>query len=44
MENKGYIGKISNAGAQVVKAPNQVKAPKGKSEVKKGNDLRSGKK
>ena len=41
---KGYIGKISNAGTQVVKAPNQKAAPKGKTTVKKGTDLRSGKK
>lgn len=40
----GYIGKISNAGTQAVKAPNQMQAPKGKTVIKKGNDLRTGKK
>ncbi len=39
MENKGYKGKISNSGTQVVKAPNQ-KTEKGKSVIKTGNDLR----
>lgn len=44
MSNKsGYIGKISQNGIQVIKAPNQSKdAPKGK--VKTGSDLRTGKK
>ena len=42
--NKGYVGKISNAGAQVVKAPNGAKGEKGKTVVKTGNDLRTGKK
>ena len=41
---KGYIGRISNAGTQIVKAPNQVKAPAGKTVAKKGSDLRTGKK
>jgi len=41
MKNNGYIGKISNVGSQIVKAP--IK-PAGKVEggkTKKGNDLRS---
>lgn len=42
--NNGYIGRISNGGAQVVKAPNQLKANRGKTIVKTGNDLRTGKK
>ena len=42
--NNGYIGRISNAGAQVVKAPNQLKGQRGKSVIKTGNDLRTGKK
>ena len=36
----GYIGKIQNAGAQEVKAPNQKKGKGGKTVVKKGDDLR----
>lgn len=41
MDNKGYCGRISNAGAQVVKAPNQQ--PKGKQDqVLRGTDLRTG--
>lgn len=44
MANKnGYIGKISNSGAQVVKAPLAQGNGKGKSVVHKGNDLRTGK-
>lgn len=43
MENKGYIGRIKNSGTQVVKAPYQTTAAK-KGTVKKGGDLRSGKK
>lgn len=35
---------VTNAGTQVVKAPNQKAAPKGKSKIKTGNDLRTGKK
>lgn len=38
---KTYAGNISNTGAQKVKAPVQVKTPKGKSTVKTGNDLRN---
>lgn len=37
----GYVGKISNAGTQVVEAPVQPKGKKGKTVVKKGGDLRS---
>ena len=40
---KGYIGRMSNAGAQVVKAPNQVQGKKGTGKVIRGNDLRTGK-
>lgn len=44
MSNKsGYIGRIKNAGSQVVKAPNQITEPK-KGTVKTGKDLRTGKK
>lgn len=44
MANKsGYAGKIKNSGVQVVKAPNSGAAPKGKSTVKTGKDLRAGK-
>lgn len=42
--NSGYIGKIKNSGTQTVKAPDQVKGGSGKSTVKTGTDLRSGKK
>ena len=38
--NSGYIGKIKNSGTQTV----QVKGGSGKSTVKTGTDLRSGKK
>lgn len=37
---KGYAGKISHSGVQVVKAPCDAKAPKGNSVVKSGDDLR----
>lgn len=37
--DKGYKGKISNSGTQVVKAPNQT-TEKGKKVVKTGTDLR----
>lgn len=41
-KGKGYVGKISNAGTQVVKAPFQT--PKNThGTVKRGNDLRTGK-
>jgi len=39
MAEKGYAGKISNAGVQKVTAPLAQNAKKGKSTVKKG-DLR----
>ena len=42
MSEKGYIGKIKNGGAQVVKAVNQTTDPK-KGTVKTGKDLRAGK-
>lgn len=40
MAEKGYIGKIGNTGAQKVEAPYAPKATKGKSTVKRGEDLR----
>ena len=43
MAEKGYIGKISNAGAQKVQAPHAPSGKKGTATVKKGTDLRSGK-
>lgn len=42
-EKKGYAGRIANAGTQEVKAPNQVLAKGGKTKVKTGGDLRTGK-
>lgn len=36
---KGYIGRISNSGSQKAEAPHAL-VKKGKSAVKKGNDLR----
>ena len=42
MANKGYEGKISNSGAQSVKAPFSS-TKKGKGTVKTGTDLRTGK-
>lgn len=39
MANNGYSGKIANAGAQSIKAPNQTKKG-GKTVAKKGDDLR----
>lgn len=39
---KGYKGKISNCGTQVVEAPITAGAGRGKSSVKKGGDLRTG--
>ena len=41
-EKNGYVGRISNSGPQVVKAPNQSVGPD-KGKVKTGNDLRTGK-
>lgn len=43
-EKKGYIGKIGNSGAQKVTAPLANVGGKGKSAVKRGDDLRTGKK
>lgn len=40
MADKGYAGKIAQTGSQVVNAPAQVAPKKGKSTVKRGNDLR----
>lgn len=41
MAEKSYTGKIGNAGPQVVKAPvSPSNNKKGKSTVKKGDDLR----
>lgn len=42
MKGMGYVGKISNGGSQVVKAPAQVPAKKGQGKVQKGKDLRTG--
>ena len=42
-EKKGYIGKVSNKGAQEVKAPIPQQAPK-TGKVKTGGDLRTGNK
>lgn len=41
--SNGYVGKIKNTGSQVVQAPNQTTLQK-KGTVKKGSDLRTGKK
>ncbi len=38
MKNSGYIGAISNGGAQKVKAPALLKSKKGKSIVKTCSD------
>lgn len=38
----GYAGKIQNAGAQKVKAPFAGSAKKGKTTIRTGNDLRTG--
>ena len=43
MAEKGYIGKIGNTGAQVIKAPVATNNKKGTATVKTGNDLRTGK-
>lgn len=39
----GYIGRITNAGAQRVEAPVNPGNKKGKAVIKTGNDLRTGK-
>ena len=41
---KDYAGRISNGGAQVVKAPGQATAGKGSGKVIRGGDLRDGQK
>lgn len=47
MANNGcksdLIGKIGHGGSQKIKATNPVPAKKGKSQEKKGTDLRAGK-
>ena len=43
MKDGGYAGKIKNGGTQVVQAPKQTTDQK-KGTVKKGGDLRAGKK
>lgn len=43
MEKNGYIGRIKNSGTQIVQAPRQSTDAK-KGTVKKGGDLRGGKK
>ncbi len=42
-EKKGYAGKIANAGTQEIKAPLQTRAKSGKTKVKTGGDMRTGK-
>lgn len=42
-EKSAYVGRVSNAGAQTVQAPNQ-KTEKKNVTVHRGEDLRSGKK
>lgn len=42
-KKNGYIGKIQNTGAQVIKAPVAANGKKGNATVKKGEDLRTGK-
>lgn len=44
MAENGYIGRISNAGAQRVQAPITPKQSKAKNTVVRGGDLRTGKK
>lgn len=43
MAKEGYIGKISNTGAQKVQAPVSTGSKKGNGTVKTGTDLRGGK-
>ena len=43
MANKGYVGKIPNAGTMKVQAPHQT-TPKKTGKMKTGKDLRTGKK
>lgn len=42
-ERKGYAGKIANTGTQEIKAPLQKREKGGKTKVKTGGDLRTGK-
>ena len=42
MVSNGYVGKIKNSGAQIVKAPSQVPTKAKGAKVKKGKDLRTG--
>ena len=42
--DKTYAGRIGQTGSQVVKAPNQLAPKKGGGKVKKGEDLRTGRK
>lgn len=44
MSEKGYIGRIPNAGGMDVKAPHQQKPARNGTVVKTGTDLRTGKK
>lgn len=44
MAEKSYIGRVGNTGPQMVKAPVSAGTKKGNGSVKKGEDLRSGKK
>ena len=44
MEKKSYAGSIQHSGAQKVNAPYGDQTKKGKSNVKRGEDLRTGKK
>lgn len=43
MKGNGYVGKIQHTGVQKVTAPNAGEKKTGKSTVKTGTDLRSGK-
>ncbi len=38
----GYIGRISNSGAQRIEAPITPNGKKGTAQIKTGNDLRTG--
>ena len=41
---KGYAGRIGQTGRQEVKAPARITPKKGSGKVKRGDDLRKGKK
>ena len=41
MAKGSYVGKISNGGTQIVKAPNLNQGGKGTKKVKTGSDLRT---